>query len=189
MISRWRGAATGLLAATTLACVVPAPGAGDTPAPATDTSATTDAPERLTVTLYFAATDGPWLVTSTQEVPRAEGTLAQGRAILEAQLGEAPENLISPFPAGTRLRGFYITARDEAFVDLSAEVAAAHAGGALNEQLTVYTVVNALTTNLPSIQRVQILIGGREVDTLAGHLDLRWPLETDLTLTRSPSPD
>jgi hypothetical protein len=44
--------------------------------------------------------------------------------------------------------------------------------------------VNAVTANLPAIQRVQILIEGREVDTLAGHVDLRRPLERDASLVR-----
>jgi hypothetical protein len=39
--------------------------------------------------------------------------------------------------------------------------------------------VSALTLNLPAITGVQILIDGKEVDTLAGHLDLRRPLEQD----------
>jgi hypothetical protein len=47
----------------------------------------------------------------------------------------------------------------------------------------VYAVVNAVTTNLPAIARVQILVGGREVDTLAGHLDLRRPLQKNLKWT------
>ena len=42
--------------------------------------------------------------------------------------------------------------------------------------MTVYTIVNAVVTNLPSIREVQLLIGGQEVDTLAGHVDLRRPL-------------
>ena len=44
--------------------------------------------------------------------------------------------------------------------------------------------MNAVTANLPSVQRVQILIEGREVDTLAGHVDLRRPLERDRNLVR-----
>jgi hypothetical protein len=42
--------------------------------------------------------------------------------------------------------------------------------------MTVYTIVNAILTNLPNLQEVQILIGGQEADTLAGHVDLRRPL-------------
>ena len=36
-----------------------------------------------------------------------------------------------------------------------------------------------MTSNLPAVTGVQILIDGKEVDTLAGHLDLRRPIEQD----------
>jgi hypothetical protein len=38
---------------------------------------------------------------------------------------------------------------------------------------------------LPAISRVQILVDGKEVDTLAGHVDLRHPLEKNLTWVKS----
>ena len=61
-------------------------------------------------------------------------------------------------------------------MDLSGEVATAHSGGSLDELLSVYAVVDALTVNLPAVTAVQLLVDGREVDTLAGHVDLRRPL-------------
>ena len=48
--------------------------------------------------------------------------------------------------------------------------------------MTVYTIVNAVLTNLPDLQQVQILIGGQEADTLAGHVDLRRPLRKNEAL-------
>ena len=50
----------------------------------------------------------------------------------------------------------------------------------VDELLTVYTIVNALTVNLPAVTHVQILIDGKEVDTLAGHVDLRHPLSKNM---------
>jgi spore germination protein GerM len=100
---------------------------------------------------------------------------AQARAIVEAQLAPAPP-LVSAIPAETKLREVFVTERGDAFVDLSADVVAKHPGGSLDEIFTVYSIVNALTVNLPAIVRVQILIEGKEVDTLAGHVDLRHPL-------------
>ena len=47
--------------------------------------------------------------------------------------------------------------------------------------LTVYTLVNALTENLPAITAVQVLVDGKEVETLSGHIDLRRPLAKNLT--------
>ena len=120
--------------------------------------------------------DGLRLVPTEREVPFAEGTLEQARQIVEAQLEPAPPPLVSAIPAGTSLRSVFLAAGNEAFVDLSREVSAAHPGGAANEILTVYSIVDALTTNLPALSAVQILVDGHEVDTLAGHVDLRRPL-------------
>jgi hypothetical protein len=64
-----------------------------------------------------------------------------------------------------------------------------HTGGALDELFTIYTIVNALTVNLPAITRVQILVDGKEVDTLAGHVDLRHPLQKNLKWVRTEDKD
>ena len=77
--------------------------------------------------------------------------------------------------AGTTLRAAFV-ANGDAYVDVSNDIVTGHPGGSLNEQLTVQTIVSAVMTNLPAIGAVQILIEGKEVDTLAGHVDLRQPL-------------
>jgi len=140
----------------------------------------------ITATLYYADAEGQALVPVQREVPLAEDTVTQGRQILAAQLAPAPEPQVSVIPQGTTLRAFYVTERGDAFVDLSREVSANHPGGSFTELLTVYAIVNAVTANLPAIQRVQILIDGKEADTLAGHVDLRRPLQRDQALVREP---
>ena len=72
-----------------------------------------------------------------------------------------------------------------AFVDLSAEAGGAHPGS-LDEIFTVYSIVNTLTDNLPAIAAVQLLVDGRQVDTLAGHVDVRRPVAKDLRWTELP---
>jgi spore germination protein GerM len=156
--------------------------------PAATTTPAAAAPEvrHITATLFYASADGEALEGVRREVPLEEGTVAQGRQILSAQLDAAPEGRLSVIPAGTTLRAFYVTGRGDAFVDLSAELSANHPGGSSLELLTVAAIVNAVTANLPAVQRVQILIDGKEVDTLAGHVDLRRPLERDASLIRTP---
>ena len=138
----------------------------------------------ITATLYYAAPDGQALIPVRREVPLAEGVVPQGREILTMQLQAAPSPYASAIPPGTMLRAFYVTERGDAFVDLSADVSSKHPGGSFTELLTVYAIVNAVTANLPTIQRVQILIDGKEAETLAGHVDLRRPLIRDVTLVR-----
>ncbi len=164
----------------------PAPGtaAGDTPAPPPPAAAADPAVPKIKATLYFASEDGLRLVPTEHDVPLAEGVVAQARAILEVQLSaEPPAPLVSTIPKGARLRGIFVSQRNEAFVDLDPIITTAHGGGSHQELMTVYTIVNALLTNLPSLQEVQILIGGQEVDTLAGHVDLRRPLRKNEILS------
>jgi hypothetical protein len=148
----------------------------DTAREAADSSPAAVETRRINASLFYVAGDAMRLAGTDREVTYGEGTLEQARRIIEAQLEPAPPPLITAIPQGTTLKTIYLTERGEAFVDLSPEVASAHPGGSLNEILTVYTIVHALTANLPAITRVQILVDGREVDTLAGHVDLRRPL-------------
>lgn len=166
----------------------PAPGIATSDAPVATTPAPVDpAVPRIKATLYFASEDGLQLVATEREVPLAEGIVAQARSILEAQLSaEAPAPLVSTIPKGATLRGVFISQRNEAFVDLDPAIKTSHPGGSHQELMTVYTIVNALVTNLPNLQEVQILIGGQEADTLAGHVDLRRPLRKNEALILSP---
>jgi spore germination protein GerM len=144
---------------------------------------------KITATLYFVSDDGTALVGVQREVPFGETVLDQAKQIVTSQLAVAPAPLVSAIPPETTLRALYLTERGDAFVDLSANARTGHPGGALDELFTVYTIVNALTTNLPAVKRVQILIEGREVDTLAGHVDLRHPLQKNLKWVRTEKGD
>jgi spore germination protein GerM len=131
---------------------------------------------KIKARLFYVANDGMGLTGVERDVPYGEGTVEQAREILAAQVAPVAEPLVSAVPPGTTVRTVFIADDGSAYVDLSREVAAAHGGGTLDELLTVYTFVNALTTNLPAVTAVQVLVDGKEVDTLAGHVDLRRPL-------------
>jgi spore germination protein GerM len=135
-----------------------------------------DASRRIKAMLYYVAADGLRLVASERDVVYAEGTSEQAKRIVEALLEPAPEGLASAIPPGTALRGLFIGEQGDAYVDFSGSLRTNHPGGSASEILTVYAIVSALTANLPAITSVQILIEGHEVDTLAGHVDLRRPL-------------
>ena len=130
--------------------------------------------------LFYVTDDGTQLTSVERDVTYGEDSMEQATAIINAQIAPATEPLVSPVPAGTTLRALFVTPKGEAYVDLSRELAESHPGGSLNELLTVYALVDALTANLPAITAVQVLIDGKEVETLAGHVDLRRPLAKDL---------
>jgi Sporulation and spore germination len=135
---------------------------------------------KIRARLFYIDEQGTALRSIEQEVPYGESTAEQARRIVEAQIAPAPAPHVSAIPAGTKLRTVFFTKAGEIYVDLSAELQTNHPGGTTNETLTVYALVSALTSNLPAVTGVQILVEGKEVDTLAGHLDLRRPFEQDL---------
>lgn len=162
----------------------------DAPAPPAPKAPEAPQAPRIKATLFFASEDGRRLVPTETEVPLAEGVVAQARAIVLAQLAATPPApLVSTIPAGSTLRGIFVSERNEAFVDFDTSIRTAHPGGLLQEMMTVYTIVNALLTNLPTLQEVQILVNGQEVDTLAGHVDLRRPLRKNEALINDKPPE
>ena len=118
--------------------------------------------------LFYVAEDGTRLTSVERDVAYGEGADEQAREIIAAQIAPVVEPLVSAIPPGTTLRAVFITKSGDAYVDLSREARAAHPGGTVNELLTVYTIVNALTVNLPAVTAVQVLVDGKEVDTLVG---------------------
>jgi hypothetical protein len=78
-------------------------------------------------------------------------------------------------PEGTRLKGVEIKGKT-AFIDLSGDATERHKGGSSGEIMTVYSIVNTVTLNFPEIDKVQILINGRKEKTLAGHIDIGYPI-------------
>jgi spore germination protein GerM len=148
--------------------------------------ATAGETRRIRATLFYVAEDGSRLQGVDREVVYADGPVDQARRLMEALVAPAEKPLLQAIPADTKLRTLFITDTGDAFVDFSPELSSKHPGGSLSELLTVYAIVDTLTVNLPAIVRVQILVDGKEVDTLAGHVDLRRPLVKNLTWTRSP---
>ena len=162
----------------------PAPPPAPVAAPAADTAVG----PRIKARLFYVTEDGQRLEGLERDVPYSNQSAEQARAIIEAQLAPAAAPLMTAIPANTKLRAVYLTPEKEAYIDLSQDVRTAHPGGLVNEMLTIYTLVNVLTVNLPAVERVQILVDGKEVDTLAGHVDLRRPLPKQLELIATPDP-
>ena len=155
--------------------------AAATPPPAAAPPVPAPPGRKIKARLFYVADDGTRLTSVERDVAYGEGPDEQAREIVAAQIAPVVEPLVSAIPPGTTLRAVFITKSGDAYVDLSREVRAAHPGGTVNELLTVYTIVNALTVNLPAVTGVQVLVDGKEVDTLSGHIDLRGPLAKNLT--------
>lgn len=87
-----------------------------------------------------------------------------------AQYSQTP----SPHPLGrgADIKDVYLVSDDTLVVDTTSEFADAHPSGILLEELTLTSLIETLTANVPGVNRVKFLVNGQERETLAGHADL-----------------
>ena len=142
----------------------------------------TDPP--MTVKLFFPGMQEDIILSGEDQTIFRSAELAnRARQILQKLLeGPKKAGLYPSLPKDTKLQEVFIDGMGLAYVDFSSPISANHPGGMLNEQATVYSIVNSLTYNLPEIRQVKILVGGAEKETLAGHC-LLLPLGMDLSIT------
>lgn len=133
--------------------------------------------DQITLQLYFL--DGSRRLSPLSRQVQAPARLADRAQLAIEQLIDAGEDpgRISPLPAGTVLRELWVSRESgTAFLDFNDDLPDLLGGGSLAEIHAVYSIVGTLTSTFPEIHQVQILLGGRPVDTLNGHLDLSEPL-------------
>ena len=162
----------------------------DTPVPPGFTTGTpSDAPStgepsagRIQVKLYVLASTGTELATETEEILYSPSVQQQAKEVVRLLLRRS-----GAIPKGVSLRELFLTSQGVAYVDLSQELVSNHPGGSSAEELTVFSLSQTLVANFPAVKTVKILVEGREVQTLAGHLDLTIPYGPAPAYLRPPS--
>jgi len=125
------------------------------------------------VTLFVAYDDAGTLQAQSAQIPmpsvrqqRAEEVL---RALVALYLEKSSPH---PLPPGSDIRSVYLVDPGLAVIDVNAAFADGHRSGVLAEELTVASLIQTLSANIPGILKVKILVEGKQRDTLAGHADL-----------------
>lgn len=135
------------------------------------------APSRVEVVLYFSTRDAMYLKGETREVER--GNLYKN-TLEELIKGPTSSDLGRTIPEGVSV--IAISVKDGvAYPDFNQALVEKHWGGSTGEIMTVYSIVNTLA-QFPEIERVQLLVEGEKIETLAGHMYLTEPLEPDQEL-------
>jgi len=77
-----------------------------------------------------------------------------------------------PLARGADIRNVYFISDDTMIVDTTAQFADGHPSGILLEEMTLASLIETLTANVPGVNKVKFLVEGKERETLAGHADL-----------------
>jgi spore germination protein GerM len=134
--------------------------------------------------LYFTNQDGQSLKAEERSLVRHDNAVEHARSIVDALIEGPRSELLPTLPAETKVLSLYVTEDGIAFVDFDRIIREKHPGGSLSELFTVFSVVNSISLNVPEVEATKILIEGREVKTLAGHIDIRFPLRPDILMIK-----
>jgi hypothetical protein len=125
------------------------------------------------VTLFVAFDEDGSLRAESAQIPMPSGRQQRAeellRALLTLYLDKTSPHVLGP---GSDVRSVYLVDPGVAVIDLNAAFADTHRSGVLVEELTVASLIRTISANTPGIQKVKILVDGKERDTLAGHADL-----------------
>ncbi|MEW5766998.1 MAG: GerMN domain-containing protein [bacterium] len=140
--------------------------------------------ENKIIRLYFASPAGIFLVSEDRELASWPAYVTeQAKEIIEELIKGPRIELIPTLPETTKIRETYFH-KGILYLDMSGEMVKDHLKGTGGEWLTIFSIVNSIMTNLPSISGVQILVEGRPITTLAGHIDATQPFKSDFSLIR-----
>ncbi|EGW41144.1 GerMN domain-containing protein [Desulfosporosinus sp. OT] len=159
----------------------PTPSSGTTPTPPQQNNSSETTPHSVKLTLYFPNSDASGLISTTRTVKVADEEVIKA---MFTELANPPSGLQKPLPEGTTLLSASVK-DNVATIDLSSEFRKNFGGGSAGEEMTIYSIVNTLTT-LPNVHSVQFLLDGKKLDGILGNLDTSVPLQrNDGLLTKT----
>ena len=130
--------------------------------------------EKIGIKVYYPDDNGMKLVAETRTVETTQD--GKYKAAMESLLsGTKAKGVVTIIPKKTKLKS--VAVKDGiATVDFSEDLVKNFAGGSTGEEMLVGSIVNTLT-EFPEVKSVQILLEGKKIDSLAGHLDTSKPLK------------
>ena len=128
------------------------------------------------VLLYFSDREGEYLMGEKRQIIKKNQVKEEAKETISELIKGPKGKLIPTLPPRTKLLTLQITDVGVANVNFNSVLSRDHPGGSTAEMMTVYSIVNSLAINFPQIKRVQILIDGKPIESIAGHLSLKQPI-------------
>jgi hypothetical protein len=138
--------------------------------------------EKQIAKIYFSDPQERFLMPEKRYVIKENDAAAQTKEIVKALLEGSKAGLVNTFPAGVVLIDVKVGDAGIAFVNFSKNLIKKYQGGSTAEMATIYSLTNSITQNIPSIKKVKILVEGKELSSIKGHISTRKAFSPDLEL-------
>ena len=138
--------------------------------------------EKLVAKIYFSDPQERFLMPEKRYVYKENDAAAQAKEIVKALLEGSKAGLVNTFPTGVVLIDVKVADTGVAFVNFSKNLIKKYQGGSTAEMATIYSLTNSITQNVPSIKKVKILVEGKELSSIKGHISTQKAFSPDLEL-------
>lgn len=138
--------------------------------------------EKYEVVLYFSDANERFLVPEKRFIPKEESTEGRARELVKALLEGSKTKLVNTFPEKVALESIKIDDKQTAYVSFDKNLIKFHPGGSASEMATIYSLTNTLTRNISDIKKVKLLVDGKDVESIKGHIDTRQPFSMNKDL-------
>ena len=137
--------------------------------------------KKIVAEIYFSDQQERFLVAEKRYIFEENDPEQQAREVVKALLEGSKTGHVNTFPANVTLRNIKLDKDGLAQVNFGSSLTKSHPGGSAAEMATIYSLTNTLTANIPDIKCVKILVEGKSLPSIKGHIT------TDRTFR--PDPD
>ncbi len=135
--------------------------------------------DKKQIEIFFSDTQERLLVAEKRYVYKEEDPSDQAKEVVKALLDGSKTGKVNTFPAKVALRDVQLDKDGVARINFSADLIKWHPGGSTAEMVTIYSLTNTLTANVPDIKAVKIVVEGKELQSLGGHISTIHPFRPD----------
>ncbi|PKN76698.1 MAG: hypothetical protein CVU52_03620 [Deltaproteobacteria bacterium HGW-Deltaproteobacteria-10] len=129
--------------------------------------------QKKLVVIYFSDPQERFLMPEKRYVFIENDSAQKAREIAKALVDGSKTGLINTFPAGVGIRDVKVNDEGTAFISFTKNLTKNHPGGSTAEMATIYSLTNSVTENVSSIKRVKILLDGKELPSIKGHISTK----------------
>ncbi|MEN6422914.1 MAG: GerMN domain-containing protein [Smithella sp.] len=138
--------------------------------------------EKQIAKIYFSDQQELFLRSEKRYVIKEKDSALQAMEIAKALLDGSKNGLVDTFPKNVTVKDVEVTKDGVALVSFSKNLVKSYEGGSASEMATIYSLTNSITQNIPDIKKVKILIEGKEMPSIKGHISTRKAFSPDLEL-------
>jgi hypothetical protein len=140
--------------------------------PPVDMDALKKKEKRLAV-IYFSDPQELFLMPEKRYVYIENDSAQQAREIAKALVDGSKTGLVNTFPTGAGIKDVRVDDEGTAFINFTRNLTKLHPGGSTAEMATIYSLTNSVTDNVTGIKKVKILVDGKELPSIKGHISTK----------------